>query len=287
MATNRTQENQPLARSEGLMIEQVGAETVVYDTESGGAHCLSPIAAAVFAAADGSSRVEELVEVAASTTGDAVSLDEVEVALAELDERRLLAPPPAGMTRRAMMRRTAAATAAVSAVPMVTSIVTPAAAQTRTPQLNCGASKCSSQSEGDKWCGCINTCPPSTKFPNSSSCTPFDGQPAPIYDSCECLRCPYADNSTDPGQFQSNMEPPLTGLQLGLRVCQQLYGDNYWKVNNDPNGAYNPNWRQQCTAADVAANWRYGCKDTSKPVDGACYNEPGDSSQAGRGLICE
>ena len=275
-----------LARSDGLLVEQIDAETVVYDSESKEAHCLSPLAAAVFAEADGRTDDAALAATASSRLGEPVDEAEVGIALAHLDERGLLVAPPNGISRRQMMVRTAAVTATVSAAPMITSIVTPAHAAS--PGRSCQNAKCSSQSEGDAYCACVNTCPPSTNFPNSSSCTPFDGSPAPFYGSCECLRCPRADSASDNGEFQDSAEPPKTGLQLGFEKCEALYGANYWKTN--PNGADDAanwkDWTQDCNQGHVNNNQEFGCKDTGKAIDGACYQEEGDSSQAGVGL-CE
>ena len=81
----------PLARSEGLLIEHVGDETVVLDTESKQAHCLSPLAAAVFEGADGTTGVEDLAERISSD--EPVSVQQVGAALAQLEERGLLGRP--------------------------------------------------------------------------------------------------------------------------------------------------------------------------------------------------
>jgi hypothetical protein len=271
----------PRARSEGLLVEHIGDETVLFDTATKQAHCLSPLAAAVFAAADGGTHVEQLADVVGDTVGEPVSVEQVEDALAQLEELALLVAPPVGLTRRTMMRRTAVLTAAATATPLVTSVVTPAyGAATRV--ANCPQSKCASQAEGDDYCACLNTCPTFTGGVHqpSQDCAPFENPVGPFYDSCECHRCPFADSATDPGQF-----PGATTQQqiaTGVAVCSAVYGPNYWI---DPNTGQWHDWTQNCSASDVSSMQRFGCTDTGKSIDGACFNDPGDSTPDG--LLCE
>jgi hypothetical protein len=80
----------PLARVEGVIAEQVDAELVIYDQQTRVAHCLSPSAAAVFRAADGTRSADEL----AGRLG--LELGEVTQALMELSACGLLVIPSAG-----------------------------------------------------------------------------------------------------------------------------------------------------------------------------------------------
>ena len=90
------------------MAETIGAETVVYDGLTKEAHCLAPLAAAVFAASDGRTSPVDLAAVAAAKLGEPVDVDAVELALAELEEHGLIeAPQGDGMSRRNLLRRTA------------------------------------------------------------------------------------------------------------------------------------------------------------------------------------
>jgi len=134
----------PVARDEGLLVEHVGDETVVYDNESKEAHCLSPLAAVVFAHCDGRTSVEKLATLAAERLGEPVDAPRVEDALVQLEERDLLAVPPAlrgGLSRREMISRSAAAAgSAAFAAPLITSIVAPAAVAAKT--ATCGDLLC-------------------------------------------------------------------------------------------------------------------------------------------------
>jgi hypothetical protein len=266
----------PLARSEGLLIEQVGDETVVLDTESKEAHCLSPLAAVVFAGADGRTRVEGIAELVSSD--EPVSVEQVYAALAQLDERGLLdrpalpADPRSGISRRQLVRRSAGATAAISAVPLVTSIVTPAFAQAQTPLADCPRQMCASDSDGDDFCACNNECPPGPQAPcdqgsidKCAKTREFNGSVSdcPYLDSCECLKCPSPDGE---GDFSG--KPALADA-----LCAPLYGANY---------RTNPN-RPSCASVQDGVG---GCNDDSKTLDGVCARveilstgDIGDSSE--------
>jgi hypothetical protein len=225
--TRRRQLALPIARADGLLVEQVGDETVVLDTESHQAHCLSPLAAAVFGGADGRTRVEDIAGLAGAAIDEDVSVDQVEAALAQLDERGLLDRPalPGGISRRALVRRTAVATAAVAAAPLVTSIVTPAHGQTASAGAACPRAACASQGDGDPFCGTLG-------------CPPPDGSPR---DSCECelccillsqgrvSSCPYQCNGTTPVNPPA-CEPGVGGCRPGTQdrldgFCIQRVGD--------------------------------------------------------------
>jgi hypothetical protein len=130
----------PVARDEGLLVEQVADETVVYDSKTKAAHCLSPLASIVFARCDGRTTVEELAAVATERLGEPVDPPLVVDALAQLEERELLAvtprlevSPDGRLSRRQMIGKSAAAGGALVGASLITTIVapTPAAAQTQ------------------------------------------------------------------------------------------------------------------------------------------------------------
>ncbi|HEX4733217.1 MAG TPA: hypothetical protein VH247_02290 [Thermoleophilaceae bacterium] len=116
----------PVARTTEVVAETIGAETVVYDGRSKEAHCLAPLAAVVFAAADGRTSVAGLAAIAGAKLDEAIDVNAVELALAELDDRGLLdAPQGGGVSRRNLLRRGALVGGAALATPLVVSLVTP------------------------------------------------------------------------------------------------------------------------------------------------------------------
>jgi hypothetical protein len=186
--SRKRNESFPEARTERLIVEQVGDETVVFDEESGQAHGLSPLASAVFAGSDGGTSVTQLAEFASVRLGETVDVDQVQEALVQLDELGLMAVAPKVISRRALLRKTAAGAAvgAAFSAPLITSILTPAYAQT-TPGQDCPRAMCASQGAGDDFCNCANTCP-GCPDPNNSDCK-CPGDNGLLVDSCECLNC--------------------------------------------------------------------------------------------------
>jgi hypothetical protein len=129
----------PVARDEGLLVEQVGDETVVFDADTKEAHCLSALAAVIFANCDGKTSVEDLARIASDKTREPVDTSQVMNALAQLEERDLMeprAPREIGLSRRTMLQRTAALGGAVAASPLITSVIAPTSAAAVTP--GCG-----------------------------------------------------------------------------------------------------------------------------------------------------
>ncbi len=117
----------PLARSEGLLIEDIDSEKVIYDTERKQAHCLTPLAAVVFDNCDGKTRVRDLPQRASELLGDTVSEDHVRAALAQLDQRGLLATSSPRISRRDMIHKSAALGAAAAAATLIFTVDPPMA----------------------------------------------------------------------------------------------------------------------------------------------------------------
>jgi hypothetical protein len=185
--------------------------------------------------------------------------------------------PANGISRRQMVRRTAAVTAAVSATPLVTSIVTPAHAITA--QGHCPGSRCASDSsggKGDDYCGCSNACTEGDLEPNCDDYSDDVGQfgSKPFYGSCECEQCPHTSDYDDPGGFDWDFDE-------GIRLCELEYGTKYWLNNptdTDEEANWDEDWPENCTATQVAAPRQYGCDKTENKVDGVCACDPGGSS---------
>jgi hypothetical protein len=126
----------PIARDEGLLVEHVGDETVVYDRDTKDAHCLTPLAAAVFAHCDGKSSIGEIATLASDRLDEPVDEASVSLALAHLEERNLLQRDLLalehgngnGYSRRQMIRKGAVVAGAAASVPLISSIAAPTAA---------------------------------------------------------------------------------------------------------------------------------------------------------------
>jgi hypothetical protein len=105
--------NHPIARSEGLLVETIGDESVIYDTETKVAHALKPLAAAVYMYADGKTSAAEIAELASYRLATEVTEPDVVTAFEELRANSLLEAPVldvgTGVSRRTALKTFAAA----------------------------------------------------------------------------------------------------------------------------------------------------------------------------------
>jgi hypothetical protein len=124
----------PKARQEGLVVQQLADETLVYDQERFKAHCLNRTAALVWKHCDGKKTAGAIALAVEKEAGSLVGEELVWLALDQLGKSRLLTEreiPAAGISRREVIRRVGIAAAV--ALPVVTSIVAPKAANA----INC------------------------------------------------------------------------------------------------------------------------------------------------------
>lgn len=132
----RTTYLRPKMRADALVVDELADEVLVYDLERHEAHCLNPTAALVWKYCDGKTTVPEIARRLQRDLDQPCNEELVWLALRQLDQTNLLEeplkmpPPLAGLSRRDMMR--ALGIAAVVAVPVVTSIVAPTAAEAAT-----------------------------------------------------------------------------------------------------------------------------------------------------------
>jgi hypothetical protein len=142
----------PTARRDGLVIEDVEGEVVVYDRVRHRAHHLNRAAALVWHYCNGRNTVADLANRLRSETGVAVREKLVWRALGQLGKARLLREPvvcPAStkaVTRRQALRRLGRTAAAVVVAPLVTSVVAPALLYAKGPPkpLQCQHPPCTS-----------------------------------------------------------------------------------------------------------------------------------------------
>jgi hypothetical protein len=115
--------NRPKARSEQLLVQRTGQETLVYDERSHRAHCLDARATRVWELCDGE-RTE--VEIAASYGEGEAGRAVVSWTLGELEKSALLEGSSdaarAALSRRALMR-----TVGLAAIPVILAITAPRA----------------------------------------------------------------------------------------------------------------------------------------------------------------
>jgi hypothetical protein len=149
----------PVARKQGLVIQELPDEVLVYDLDRDLAHCLNTTAAFVWQRCNGRNTTAQIAQTLGRQFDCAVDEKIVWLALDQLGRNHLLdrqpALPPAlmGMDRRAMVR--ALGLAAIVAVPVVKSIVAPTPAQAATCVPTGGG--CSISAQCCKGLSCIGS----------------------------------------------------------------------------------------------------------------------------------
>jgi hypothetical protein len=125
----------PLARTDGLLTEEVDSELIVYDEQQNVACRLNATAALVWRSCDGERTAVDLLEILTEELGEVADEDMLLMALDDLVEHGLLVSgyeprdsTVVRLSRRRFFRRAGIAGAAAVAAPVVYSMVVPAAA---------------------------------------------------------------------------------------------------------------------------------------------------------------
>lgn len=143
--TSKKEEFAPKARQRSLVVQELAEELLVYDQERFKAHCLNRTAALVWKHCDGNKTTKDIAVALEREAGSPVAEEVVWLAIGQLGKSHLLvedvtlAKEQAGISRREVIRRVGIAAAV--ALPVVTSIVAPKAAQAancRTAGQSCG-----------------------------------------------------------------------------------------------------------------------------------------------------
>ncbi len=123
-------QQRPVARKEGLVIQEMPDEVLVFDTETNKAHCLNETAAFVWKACNGTNSVADITQSFGNQSGKPVDENLVWLAIDQLNENNLLAENLQanfnGQSRREVIKKIGLA--AVIALPIVSSLVAPTAA---------------------------------------------------------------------------------------------------------------------------------------------------------------
>lgn len=133
----------PQAREDGLLVQELPDETMVYDLNRHRAHCLNQTAALVWRHCDGRTTVEEMARLLQHELNIPAAAEVVWLALDRLGTAHLLRQrmnPPAGVarcSRREAMRRLGLAGGLSVLLPAVASIIAPTAAEAVSCVLNC------------------------------------------------------------------------------------------------------------------------------------------------------
>src|SRR5437667_7426557 len=88
--TDGSKEQRPRARKEGLLIERLPDEVLVYDLDRKKAHCLNGSAALIWNHCDGKTSVEGISRILQQQTQEKITDDVVWLGLDQLYEARLM-----------------------------------------------------------------------------------------------------------------------------------------------------------------------------------------------------
>ena len=117
----------PKARLNDLVVQEMPDEVLVYDLNTNKAHCLNNSAAAIWRACDGTNSVADIVSQFEASGKGTVTEDFVWLALDQLQENELLETSVAkrfsGQSRRQVLKTIGLAS--VIAVPVIASLVAP------------------------------------------------------------------------------------------------------------------------------------------------------------------
>ena len=145
----------PLARTNGLVVQEVPNEVLVFDMETNEAHCLNETAAMVWKYCDGNTSVEKIAQILGENNGSNVNDDLVWLAIDQLNEHKLLEKEVetkfAGQSRREALRKIGLAS--MIALPIIASMAAPRSVLANTscvcttlancvPQTGCGQVAC-------------------------------------------------------------------------------------------------------------------------------------------------
>ncbi len=150
----------PVARKEGLVIQEMPDEVLVYDLDTNKAHCLNQTAAFVWKSCNGRNSVADITKLVGDDSGNAVPEDLVWLAIDQLSEKNLLANDLKanfnGSTRREVIKKIGLA--AVIGIPIVASLTAP------TSVLGFNSCVCTTNTD----CAALTGCP---SFCNNGVCT--------------------------------------------------------------------------------------------------------------------
>lgn len=134
----------PIARKNGLVVQEVPDEVLVYDMDSNKAHCLNKTAGLVWKSCDGKNTVSDIASIVEASSNSPVSQDLIWLAIDQLNENNLMetAVPPtfSGQSRRDVIKKIGLG--AMVALPIVASLAAP---QSALASLSCPA--CSSNQD--------------------------------------------------------------------------------------------------------------------------------------------
>lgn len=141
----------PIARTEKLVVQDSVNEVLVYDLETNTAHCLNETAAFVWLNCDGQKSIEEIEILVTKRFGRSADSEFVWFALDSLNKSNLLKNSDKfenhfnGLTRRQIIKKIGLSS--MIALPLISSLVAPSAANAQSGTLAANCAPCSQNSD--------------------------------------------------------------------------------------------------------------------------------------------
>lgn len=149
--------NNPIARQNGLVVQEMPDEVLVYDLDTNKAHCLNGSAALVWKSCDGNNSVADIVKQFESNGNGKVTEDFVWLAIDQLNDNNLLegkvAPRFVGQSRRQVLKTIGLAS--MVALPVIASLVAP---QNALGSVSCACTDPGQMTQCQTMAGCPQTC---------------------------------------------------------------------------------------------------------------------------------
>lgn len=124
---NMKNEQIPIARKDGLVVQETDESVLVYDLDTNKAHCLNETAAFIWKVCDGRTSVADITALFEDQTGKNIDENLIWLAIDQLSDKDLLVEPVvsklAGQNRREVIKKIGLG--AVIAVPIVASLSAP------------------------------------------------------------------------------------------------------------------------------------------------------------------
>lgn len=149
----------PVARKQGLVVQEMPEEVLIYDLDTNKAHCLNKTAAFVWKSCDGNKSIADITKSFENDFGSVVDEDLVWLAIEQLGDKNLLSESLKtnfkGQTRRDVIKKIGFA--AVVALPVVASLAAPSSALASASCACVAPADCSTQTG----CPSLVNCNPS------------------------------------------------------------------------------------------------------------------------------
>ena len=117
----------PIARKNGMVIQEMPEEVLVYDLDTNKAHCLNQTAAFIWKSCDGNNSVSDIADLFENESGNKINEDLIWLAIDQLSDKDLLEVEYTtkfkGQSRREVIKKIGLAT--VVALPLVASLTAP------------------------------------------------------------------------------------------------------------------------------------------------------------------